>query len=131
MLILFGVDDLTALSGGSGWLGAGLLGLVLSWLLLIHLPKKDLQLEVLLGRKDTQINAVIEAKNAQLSVLLASRDQQQKMMHEENQKQLDLVIEHCKTEMTGVQQLFAQKIEHLDRSIVDLCESIQRLTAKT
>jgi hypothetical protein len=34
------VNDLDAL-GGSGWVGAGLLGLVLGWLLLQYLPKKD------------------------------------------------------------------------------------------
>lgn len=29
------------ISGGAGWIGAGLLGLVLGWLLLKHLPDKD------------------------------------------------------------------------------------------
>lgn len=31
------------ISGGAGWIGAGLLGAVLSWLLFIHLPAKDKQ----------------------------------------------------------------------------------------
>src|SRR5689334_4997153 len=34
-----------SLSGGAGWFGAGLLGLVLGWLLLVHLPSKDKQLK--------------------------------------------------------------------------------------
>lgn len=29
------------LAGNAGWAGAGLLGLVLAWLLLLHLPQKD------------------------------------------------------------------------------------------
>lgn len=36
------------LSGGAGWVGAGLLGVVLLWLTFIHLPAKDKQLRELL-----------------------------------------------------------------------------------
>ncbi len=36
------------ISGGAGWVGAGLLGLVLGWLLLKHLPDKDKQIKDLL-----------------------------------------------------------------------------------
>jgi hypothetical protein len=39
-MLLIGMNP-DALGGGAGWLGAGLLGLVLSWLLLKHLPEKD------------------------------------------------------------------------------------------
>lgn len=38
---LLGVD---LSSDAAGWAGAGLLGMVLSWLLLIHLPAKDKQI---------------------------------------------------------------------------------------
>lgn len=44
-----------SLSGGAGWVGAGLLGLVLCWLLLKHLPDKDKQLKDFLDLKDGQI----------------------------------------------------------------------------
>lgn len=37
-----------ALGGGAGWIGAGLLGLVLLWLFKFHLPSKDAQIEKLL-----------------------------------------------------------------------------------
>lgn len=39
-------------SGGAGWVGAGLLGLVLGWLLLIHLPAKDKQIKELIDTRD-------------------------------------------------------------------------------
>lgn len=35
------VSQIESISGGAGWAGAGLLGLVLAWLLLVHLPAKD------------------------------------------------------------------------------------------
>lgn len=45
LLLAQGIDSL---SGGAGWAGAGLLGLVLGWLLLFHLPQKDKQLREIL-----------------------------------------------------------------------------------
>lgn len=44
LLILLAQVPIDSLSGGSGWIGAGLLGAVLSWLLFVHLPSKDKQL---------------------------------------------------------------------------------------
>lgn len=42
------------LAGSGGWAGAGLLGLVLAWLLLKHLPSKDEQIKGLIDRSDVQ-----------------------------------------------------------------------------
>ena len=42
-MIIFAADDLTTLSGGGGWVGAGLLGLVLAWLFFKMIPSKDAQ----------------------------------------------------------------------------------------
>lgn len=44
------------ISGGAGWVGAGLLGLVLAWLFFFHLPAKDKQLMDVLTAKDLLIN---------------------------------------------------------------------------
>jgi len=51
-----------ALSGGSGWVGAGLLGAVLCWLLLKHLPDKDRQS----SEKDQQIGKMVETRDRQI-----------------------------------------------------------------
>lgn len=61
-LVLFSqVAD--SLSGGGGWLGAGLLGAVLAWLMFKHLPAKDQQVKELIdhldevvAKKDEQID---------------------------------------------------------------------------
>ncbi len=52
LLVAQGADSL---AGTSGWAGAGILGLVLSWLLLKHLPDKDRQVKVL-----ADINRAVE-----------------------------------------------------------------------
>lgn len=61
------------ISGGAGWVGAGLLGAVLAWLLLVHLPAKDKQLNDLLAsqaRKDgdalVHFDAVVDKKDKQI-----------------------------------------------------------------
>ena len=59
------------LSGGAGWLGAGLLGLVLAWLLLKHLPEKDRQIKDLIDvhlsaeKEQRSINAATELARAE------------------------------------------------------------------
>lgn len=52
------------ISGGSGWVGAGLLGMVLGWLLLKHLPDKDRQLREILESKYAHIKEVIDKYDA-------------------------------------------------------------------
>lgn len=42
------INDPSVLGGYSGWAGAGLLGLVLAWLLFVHLPAKDKQIMAML-----------------------------------------------------------------------------------
>lgn len=55
---------LDPISGGAGWVGAGLLGLVLAWLLLKHLPAKDAQItefilhfETMAAKKDARMDS--------------------------------------------------------------------------
>ena len=72
------------ISGGAGWLGAGLLGLVLGWLLLVHLPSKDKQTKELV---DGMLNRheVME------------REQRQTF-----RESLDQVVNHCKEEFATI-----------------------------
>ena len=46
------------ISGGAGWIGAGLLGLILFWLLMKHLPAKDAQIDAFVRGKDTHVEAI-------------------------------------------------------------------------
>lgn len=74
MLLL--AQAIEPISGGAGWVGAGLLGAVLAWLLLVHIPAKD-----------KQIKDLIEAKDAQYERML-----------DKFQRALDTVVQHCKEE---------------------------------
>ena len=52
LAVLLAADLADPVTGGAGWAGAGLLGLVLAWLLFKHLPDKDKQLSGLMDRHD-------------------------------------------------------------------------------
>lgn len=65
--------------GTTGWVGAGLLGLVLAWLLGIHLPAKDKQIRELL---DTGIKQM-EVKDAQLEKFRAEYNLSIKLITDE------------------------------------------------
>ncbi len=49
-----------SLSGGAGWVGAGMLGVVLSWLMFKYLPDKDRQLESLVASRDRVLSEQLD-----------------------------------------------------------------------
>lgn len=96
-LLLF-AEGLESLSGGSGWVGAGLLGLVLGWLLLFHLPAKDKQMERLVADKDKVV-----------SDLMTRHEAIQERSRNAYQQTLDLVVNHCDKEIDSIRYI-ADKI---------------------
>lgn len=74
----------SALSGEAGWAGAGLLGLLLAWLLLKHLPAKDQQIIDFIKTKDQHVLEITTK-------------------FEQN---LDKIVDHCKEEFKIVLDLF-------------------------
>ncbi len=82
MLLL--AQSSTVIGGEAGWAGVGILGLVLSWLLLRHLPAKD-----------AQINSFIELKDKHVLELT-----------QKFEANLDKIVEHCKEEFQIVLDLF-------------------------
>lgn len=72
LFLLIAQQTSDPLSGGAGWVGAGLLGLVLSWLLLKHLPDKDKQFATFVSDKDTHIDDQRKEFTATLSSMMTS-----------------------------------------------------------
>jgi hypothetical protein len=63
LILLFAADGLDAL-GGSGWVGAGLLGSVLLWIFFKHLPDKDKQMKHLIDDHNAYVKWLIEKQDA-------------------------------------------------------------------
>lgn len=76
LLLLAQTDAGGGLAGNSGWAGAGLLGLVLGWLLLLHLPRKDAQIQNLQDTKDKQIGDILRVSAEQLEKERSARHMQ-------------------------------------------------------
>lgn len=72
-VIVFAQGDPSALSGGAGWVGAGLLGLVLCWLLLKHLPEKDSQIERLMIRHQSEMSAALAQERSEFTGALGQQ----------------------------------------------------------
>lgn len=94
--------DVDPLTGGAGWAGAGLLGLVLAWLLLKHLPTKDAQFESLSRTKDEQILALMNRNDERLQQLATTFRQESREDKEEFKRALDAILAHCEREMSKV-----------------------------
>lgn len=85
---MFGDGVTDPLTGGSGWLGAGMLSLVIFWLLYKHIPS-------LMSTHIDQVN--------QLAATFKSS--------------LDKVVEHCEEEMKGLSNAWTAEIDRLVAAI--------------
>jgi hypothetical protein len=91
---------------GSGWAGAGLLGMVLGWLLLVHLPAKDKMLLQLVTSKDDAIKANDTANNTKVEGLVIAFRQELSVSRDAFRNELSAnrteIMQHCKEELARV-----------------------------
>lgn len=118
------VDPLT---NGYGWAGAGLLGLVLAWLLLKHVPDKDKQIRdlvndyfSLLGAKDKSHAKIIEDKDT--AAALATREARTEF----RAMLLEVVAMHEK-QLNGFAALIHKDNEAISRLIEQMKETVDKL----
>lgn len=95
-LLVAQTDPLSGtLGAASGWVGAGLLGAVLSWLLLKHLPAKDAQLERIITRHEEELSHAIADQRAEftkaLELLLRHNADQNNALSSAINKDLELI----------------------------------------
>ena len=117
-----------SLSGGAGWAGAGLLGLVLAWVLGKQIPDERRDRRDLLTAKDAQITSLIESRdklaekmsaNAREAVQAVSSDNKESIReviaaHREAAKEAGVANERRHTEnVEARQQQFAAVMSEL------------------
>lgn len=89
------IGQTETLSGGAGWVGAGLLGLILSWLLLMHLPN--------LAKKDTE-------KDKQWMELVKNKDDHVDRLVVRFEASLQTIRDQCKRELDDLTSLFERAL---------------------
>jgi ABC-type nickel/cobalt efflux system permease component RcnA len=93
------------LAGSAGWAGAGLLGLVLFWLLLKHLPEKDRQITELVARNDQRLDAQ--------AAVFKSEQAADRQLHE---RQLTAEREACEKHFATLSSSTQASFENLSHS---------------
>lgn len=111
------------ISGGAGWVGAGLLGSVLAWLLFIHLPRKDKQIDDLTekfyarhAKKDEQIDKLIQDH------LVIEREQRA-----EYKESLEILVAHQTRAIDGLAAALKEDLEETRSGMEDVRKAIQAL----
>jgi len=104
------------LSGGAGWVGAGLLGAVLSWLLLLYLPSKD-----------KQTTALMDAHSQTVSTLYAEFAKERAILTENFNKALNIVIERSERDTDRSLNMIQQEIVTLRTAIQALAAAVDQL----
>lgn len=139
-LLILHFADVTSdpISGGAGWVGAGLLGAVLAWLLLKHLPDKDRQLHDLLASKDEQMKTLLTSKDQQLAEQMRQERESCEHRHQENLTEIrierDLRERQHKEEMEEFATLHSEAKEHrhyvgsLNQSVTMLAAIVRHVT---
>jgi hypothetical protein len=79
------------LSGGAGWAGAGILGLVLAWLLLKHLPDQN-------ARIDRLVKEFAEREDKARADYMGREDKREAVF----EATMKTVVEHCERENARV-----------------------------
>jgi len=93
------------ISGGAGWVGAGLLGLVLAWLLLKHIPSQAEQTRELVKAKDDQTRELILAKDEAVRDAIKSFAAQLAIIQADGKAALAQVVAHCEREFSQVSEV--------------------------
>ena len=112
------------LGGATGWIGAGLLGLVLGWLLLKYLPAKDQQLKEFQEEKDKQIISLIQNKDVyiidlsgkyerKLDVVITTFKLEIQETRKEFKDALAVILAHCERESAKAIETFRSEIIHI------------------
>lgn len=107
--------DFSGLVGSAGWTGVGLLGLVLFWLLIIHLPSKDKQLREYVTDKDEQFREYVQGKDAHIEKLSTDFHADLKLTTEHCERELREIGDWFRKEMAETRTVFVSNLRDIVR----------------
>jgi hypothetical protein len=129
------------ISGGAGWVGAGLLGSVLGWLLFINIPAKDKQIAGMIESRDALVKEMaatsqeaIKSLAADFRASVADMDKRCAEMDRERRHdyngQLQRVVSHCEGELNLTNQAIRRAIDEHNGLMADLRMQIWSRSAR-
>lgn len=135
-------DPLTGGLASGGWASAGLLGMVLGWLLIIHLPAKDKQIKELVESKDVlvqgitekhgsvvkdafgKMQAIGEGKDKQIQGILEQQWTTVQTMTKDHKEVIRETAATHKEEMARVTDYFQRQTSNIVTALQDLSEKV-------
>lgn len=120
------------ISGGAGWVGTGLLGSVLGWLLLKYLPDKDKQLKEMMSVHSDSLAAkdnVLLEKDKMILEIMERKEKVMDKIGERYTQSLQTITEHCRKETQNLGDLISRDLGQLTMAVQDLSEVSSRFWA--
>lgn len=128
-LLIAQAGPVDTISGGAGWIGAGLLGAVLWWLLFKHLPAKDKQIADLIDRQDAFVRELTNNFRDAMQAAAAVSAAQDKERRDDYKSSLATVVAHCEKETGQISQAIRKDLGDLVSLVValrSLMEEVQK-----
>lgn len=109
-LLADGVTD--PISGGAGWVGAGLLGAVLAWLMFKYIPEQNQQTRDLINAHNTNVNNITDKFMADSRDNLNKFDAMIDKICVRHQEDKDAMVDLILREKATMIQDFKDSIKH-------------------
>ena len=113
LLVLFAQVATDPLSGGAGWVGTGLLGSVLGWLLFVHLPNKDKQILGLIESRDKLIEKITTEFRDSVAKFVEQSETRDKERRNDFREALKQVTDSCEREISVITSEIKKDIQAL------------------
>jgi hypothetical protein len=124
LLILIAQIATDPLSGGAGWVGTGLLGSVLGWLLFVHLPNKDKQILGLIESRDRLVEKLTADFRTSLDSFVDKESNKDKERREDFKQSLQKVVDHCEKEVNGTVESLKKEVDRISTYIGELTKKV-------
>ena len=128
--MLFAQDTVSMLAGAGGWAGAGLLGLVLGWLLLKHLPAKDAQLDKLINDHANRTEKLVADHHNTTKELVARHDASVGVVRADFKESLNGITSHCEREVQSLANFIGKEVQAQSTKIDKLEIAVRDLQGK-
>jgi hypothetical protein len=115
------------ISGGAGWAGAGLLGLVLGWLLFVHLPAKDKQIAELVKSRDDMVKELTGSFREGIVESEKRATEVDRERREDYRISLAMVVSHCEKEMSGTSAAIRRDLDELNAALAEFRSLMKEL----
>jgi hypothetical protein len=123
--------------GAPAWVGTGLLGGVLGWLLFVHLPSKDKQISSLIAdrdramqekdeRHDVHTRAITDQFNTTMAAIVVRYTEAERDRRGDFQASLTMIVNHCEKETSQTGAAIRKNLEGFGQLMEEVRDELRR-----